>query len=69
MNIEKLAEVIINHNNTIDYWKMCEIAEKAISYLEDNDMLEDMLDDQGLELDEEEREYFGLTDDDYDEEE
>ena len=27
------AELIVNHNKPISYWKTCEIAEKAISYL------------------------------------
>ena len=46
-NIGFFAELIVNHN-------------KPISYLFDEDMLEDMLEDQGLELDEEDREYFGV---------
>ena len=54
------AELIVNHNKPISYWKTCEIAEKAINYLFDEDMLEDMLEDQDLELDEEDREYFGV---------
>lgn len=59
-DINFLAEVILNRKEKISYWKLKEIAEKAISYLFDQDMLENMLDDQDTELDEDEREYFGV---------
>ena len=37
-----------------------EIAEQAISYLQDNDLLEDFLEDRDVELSDEEYEYFGI---------
>lgn len=37
-----------------------ELMEKAISYLYDNGLLEDFLEDRDIELDEEEKEYFGI---------
>lgn len=37
-----------------------EIAEKAISYLQDNDLLEDFLEDRDVELSDEECEYFEI---------
>ena len=37
-----------------------EIAEQAISYLQDNDLLEDFLEDRDVELSNEEYEYFEI---------
>lgn len=37
-----------------------EIAEQAISYLQDNDLLEDFLEDRDVELSNEEFEYFEI---------
>ena len=45
---------------------MREIGEEAITYMLDNDILDDFLDDFGIELDKEQKEYFGIYD--YDEE-
>ena len=44
----------------MDIMKLTEIAEKAISYLYDNDLLEDFLEDRYIELDEEEKAYFEI---------
>ena len=38
--------------------RLREIAEQAVSYLADNDMLEDFLEDRDIQLTEEEAEYF-----------
>jgi len=46
--------------NTITNAEFREIAENAISYLYDNDLLEDFLEDRGIELDKDKREYFGI---------
>lgn len=40
--------------------KLREIAEKAIDYLKDNDLLEDFLEDRDIYLDKDEREYFWI---------
>lgn len=48
--------------NTITNAEFREIAECAISYLYDNDLLEDFLEDRGIELDKDKREYFGIED-------
>ena len=47
--------------------RMRELAEQAISYLQDNGILNDFLEDRDIELSEEEREYFciGEEDEDY----
>ena len=37
-----------------------EIAEQAISYLQDNDLLEDFLEDRDIDLSNEEYEYFEI---------
>lgn len=50
--------------NTITNAEFREIAENAISYLYDNDLLEDFLEDRGIELDKDKREYFGIEEDD-----
>lgn len=42
--------------------RMREIAELAISYLNDEFMLEDFMEDRDIELNEEEKEYFGIYD-------
>ena len=44
-----------------------EIAENAISYLYDNDLLEDFLEDRGIELTQEKKKYFEIPDDSDDE--
>lgn len=49
--------------NTITNAEFREIAENAISYLYDNDLLEDFLEDRGIELDKDKREYFGICED------
>ena len=46
--------------NTITNAEFREIAENAISYLYDDDLLEDFLEDRGIELDKDKREYFGI---------
>ena len=46
--------------------RMRELAEQAISYLYDNGLLDDFLEDRDVELGEEEKEYFGI--DEYEEE-
>lgn len=46
--------------------RMRELAECAVSYLYDEDMLEDFMCDRGIEFDTEEKSYFGIYD--YDEE-
>ncbi len=40
--------------------RMREIAETAISYLDDEDMLREFCDDRGIEFTEEEKSYFGI---------
>ena len=47
---------------TIPDIRMREIAELAISYLNDEFMLEDFMEDRDIELTEEEKEYFGIYD-------
>ena len=47
---------------TIPDIRMREIAELAISYLNDEFMLEDFMEDRDIELNEEEKEYFGIYD-------
>ena len=47
--------------NMIGNLRMRELAEQAISYLYDNGFLED----RDVELDEEEKAYFGIEEDDY----
>ena len=48
--------------------RMRELAETAISYLNDEDMINDFLEDRGIELSEEEKSYFCIyeEDDEYD---
>ena len=53
---------------TISNERMREIAEEAMSYLHDNDMVEDFLEDRYMDLDDKEREYFGLPEFDDEEE-
>ena len=45
---------------TVSDERMREIAEEAISYLYDNDIVEDFLEDRYMDFDDKEREYFGL---------
>lgn len=40
--------------------RMLEFIENAVSYLKDNDLLDDFLEDRYLELTEEEKSYFGI---------
>ena len=42
---------------------MRELAETAISYIKDRDELEDFCDDWEIEFDDEEKDYFGIYDD------
>ena len=42
----------------MDEMRLREIAEQAISYLKDNDLLEDFMEDRDIEFDDEEKEYF-----------
>ena len=51
--------------NMIGNLRMRELAEQAISYLYDNGLLDDFLEDRDVELDEEEKEYFGIEEDGY----
>ena len=44
--------------------RFMELAEVAISYLYDNDLLDDFCEDRGVELSDEEKEYFGIEDED-----
>ena len=44
-----------------------EIATQALSYLQEYDMLDDFIDEFGIDLTESERYFFGLTDDEEDE--
>ena len=48
----------------MDEMRLREIAEQAISYLQDNGLLMDFLSDRDIDLDAKEMEYFGI---DYDE--
>lgn len=59
-DINFLAEVILNRKESVSYWKLKEIAEKAISYIYDNDLLDEFLEDRDIDFDEEEMEYFGI---------
>lgn len=55
---------------TISDVEMREIAEETVSYLYDNDMLEDFLEDRCIDFDDRKRSYFNLpVDDDYDDDE
>ena len=45
-----------------------ELLEKAISYLIDNDLLEDFCEDRDIEFSDEENEYFGIEESDDSEE-
>lgn len=54
---------------TITDVRMREIAEAAISYLDDEGLLDEFLEDRSMELSPEEKEYFGVYDFDEDEEE
>lgn len=47
----------------MDEIRVRELAELAISYLFDNDLLDDFCEDRSVELTEKEREYFGVDDD------
>mgnify|MGYP006908828082 CR=1 FL=1 len=49
---------------TIPDVRMREIAEEAMSFLHDNDMIEEFLDDRGFDLDGKEKYYFGISFDD-----
>lgn len=40
--------------------RMRELAEQAISYLDDNDMLEEFMEDRDIEFDHDEKTYFGI---------
>lgn len=51
----------------ISYERMCEFAEMAISYLIDNDLLEDFIEDRDMYFSEEEKTYF-CTEEEYEEE-
>ena len=44
--------------------RMREIAESAMSYMYDEDIVEDFIEDRGIDLDEKERSYFGLPEED-----
>lgn len=57
-NIVSFAKLILAENETIDYDRMDEITCQAMSYLKDNDLLEDFLYDRDIDLDEDEMEYF-----------
>ena len=45
--------------------RMRELAEASISYIYDNDMLEDFMEDRSIELSEKEKSYFCIYDDEY----
>lgn len=44
--------------------RLKEIAEQAISFLQDQELLDEFLEDRDIELDEEEKQYFCLNDED-----
>lgn len=59
-NINELAEAIIHHDNPVSYWRACELATQLISNAVENDTLRDLLYDGEIELDDDERIYFGV---------
>lgn len=63
-SLTRLAEAILYYKKKIGYMRMANIAEIAISYLKENDLLEDFLEDTGVDLDEDEIEYFGVNEGD-----
>lgn len=50
---------------SISDFRFRELAEIAISYLNDEYMLNEFCEDRGIEFDEEEKSYFGIEEDDY----
>lgn len=60
-----MAEAILGYTRTMSYMRLQEIAEKSISYMNENNLLEDFLEDTGVDLDEDEIEYFGIEEDEY----
>ena len=50
--------LISMENTDVTYDRFKEIAESALSYLADNDLLDDFLEDRDIDLDDDEREYF-----------
>lgn len=59
-SLDGIAEAILYYKRLMGYMRLQEIAEKAMSYMNENDLLEDFLEDTGIDLDEEEKEYFGI---------
>jgi len=59
-----MAEAILYYKKKIGYMRMANIAEIAISYLKDNDLLEDFMEDTDVNFDEDEMEYFEIEEDD-----
>lgn len=52
----------------MDYQRKMELMEMAISYLIDNDLLEDFCEEKDIEFSDEEKEYFEIEESDDDEE-
>ena len=63
-SLTDLACYITKVNLTIGYDRMGEIAENAVSYLDDNRELEEFLCDRSIDLEESERKYFQLEEGD-----
>lgn len=62
------SEWVITSVHPVSWHRMSEIAEEAISYMKDNDILDDFIEDRciDLDLDGNEAEYFGIHDEDED---
>ena len=61
-SLDGIAEAILYYKRLMGYMRLQEIAEKAMSYLNENNLLEDFLEDTGVDLEEDEKEYFGVND-------
>lgn len=57
-NVEDFARIIFYEKYGFSFDHLMEIATQALSYLNDNEMLEEFLEDRDLELEYEERDFF-----------
>lgn len=67
-SLDGIAEAILYYKRPMGYMRLQEIAEKAMSYLNENNLLENFLEDTGIDINEDEAKYFGIEeneDEDY----
>ena len=57
-SLENFAKLILSETETISYERMAEIAEKAMSFLADNYMLWEFMEDRDIDISDGEDEYF-----------